>query len=99
MKVQKKKNVIKKNWFLLSIPLIIVGFQLGCKLNTGGNVFAGLLMLVGPFVFGLGLIILIILLVTGLINKNQTLILISKIGLLFISFPLAYTAGVILCHL
>ena len=99
MKTQKKKNVITMIWFLLIISLSIVGFQSGCKLNTGGNIFAGLLMLAGPFIFGLGLIILIILLVTGLKNKNQALILISKIGLLFISFPLAYTAGVILCHL
>lgn len=99
MKIQKSKNVIKKIWFLLIIPLSIVGFQLGCELNTGGNIFAGLLMVVGPFIFGMGLIILIILLVSGLKNKSQTLILISKIGLLFISFPLAYTAGVVLCHL
>ena len=99
MKIQKKKNGIKIIWFLLIILLTTLGFQSGCKLNTGGNVFAGLLMLFGPFIFGFGLIILIILLLIGLKNKNKALILIAKIGLLSISFPLAYTAGVILCHL
>ena len=99
MKILKEQIDIKKILFLLIIPLTIVGFQLGCNLNTGGNVFAGLLMLVGPFIFGLNLIILIILLVTGLKKKSKALIVVSKIGLLLISFPLAYTAGVILCHL
>jgi hypothetical protein len=99
MKILKEQIDIKIFLFLLIIPLTIVGFQLGCNLNTGGNVFAGLIMIAGPFIFGLGLIVLIILLVIGLKNKSQALILISKIGFLLISFPLAYTAGVILCHL
>jgi len=94
-----KKEVTKKYWFWLIIPLCFLGYTLGCKLNTGGNVFAGIIMLFGPFIFGLAIIILITLLLVGLKNKNQSLTLVSKIGLFLISFPVSYTAGVIFCHL
>jgi len=94
-----QKEVVKKYWFWLIIPFCFLGYLLGCNLNTGGNVFAGIIMLFGPFIFGLALIILITLFLVGLRNKNQSLTLVSKIGLLLISFPLSYTAGVILCHL
>ncbi len=92
------QELSKTLWFWLIIPLAILGYGLGCNLNTGGNVFAGALMIFGPFIFGLGLIILLILLLVGLKNKNKALILVSKIGLLLISFPASYTAGVIFCH-
>ena len=99
MDTLKKQFEIKNIWFWLIIPLSINGYQSGCKLDTGGNVFAGLLMLTGPVFFGIGLIVLTILLRNGLNKKKQTLILVSKIGLLLISFPSSYTAGLIFCHL
>jgi hypothetical protein len=92
-------QLLRGKWFWLIIPLTIAGYVMGCNLNTGGNIFAGLLMIIGPVFFGVGLITLIILFLVGIRNKNQALILVSKIGLLLISFPLSYTTGVILCHL
>lgn len=83
-------------WLL--IPLSIFGYLLGCDLNTGGNVFAGFLMIAGPYIFMFGLILLLILLLVGIRKKIQGLVFISKIGLVLISFPISYTAGVILCH-
>lgn len=44
----------KKNWIWLLIPLSIFGYLLGCDLNTGGNAFAGFLMIAGPFIFMFG---------------------------------------------
>jgi hypothetical protein len=88
----------KTIWFWLIIPLCLLGYALGCNMNTSGNVFAGIIMIFGPFIFGLSFIILSTLLLVGLKNKNQSLILVSKIGLLLISFPVSYTAGVIFCH-
>jgi uncharacterized membrane protein len=44
----------KKNWIWLIVPLSIIGYLLGCDLNTGGNVFAGFLMIAGPFIFMFG---------------------------------------------
>lgn len=55
-------------------------------------------MIAGPFIFMFGLILLLILLLVGSRKKIQGLVFISKIGLVMISFPLSYTAGVILCH-
>lgn len=98
-KTPSSQRVLKTIWFWLIIPLTISGYGLGCSLNTSGNIFAGVLMIFGPVFLGLWLIILIILLLVGLRNKNQSLILMSKIGLLLASFPVSYTAGVILCHL
>lgn len=99
MDTLKKQFEIRNIWFWLIIPLTINGYQSGCRLDTSGNVFAGFLMLIGPIIFGIGLIVLIILLRNGLNKKNQALILVSKIGLLLISFPSSYTTGVIFCHL
>jgi hypothetical protein len=98
-KTPSSQRALKTIWFWIIIPLTIFGYDLGCSLKTGGNIFAGLLMIFGPFFLGLWLIALIILLIISLRNKNQSLILVSKIGLLLISFPVSYTAGVILCHL
>ena len=90
---------LKNMWIWLIIPLSIFAYNNGCSLDTGGNVLAGALMIFGPFFLGLWLAGLIILLLVGLKNKNKSHILISKIGLLIISYPVSYTAGVILCHL
>lgn len=92
------KEAIDKNWFWLIIPLCFLGFTFGCNMNTGGNFFAGMIILFGPFIFGLILIILITLLLVGQKKENQSLILVSKIGLLFVSFPMSYTVGVIFCN-
>jgi len=93
------QQALKSIWFWFIIPLTIFGYNLGCSLDTGGNVLAGALMMFGPFILGLWLIGLIILLLVGLRKKNSSLILVSKIGFLLFSFPVSYTAGVILCHL
>ena len=99
MNTLKEQFDLKNIWFWLIIPFTINGYQSGCKLDTSGNVFAGFLMIIGPFIFGIGLIVLFVLLRIGLNKKNQTLLLVSKIGLLLISFPTLYTIGVIFCHL
>ena len=92
------KQVIKTYWFWLIIPLSVLGYALGCELDTGGNVFAGIIMIFRPFILGLGLMVLLIFFLVGLKNKNQALLQVSKIGLLLISFPASYAAGVIFCH-
>ena len=97
-KILSVQKVTKTYWFWLIVPLCFIGYYLGCFLNTGGNVIAGLIMVFGPFILGIPLIILLILVLLGLINKNQSLILFSKIGLLSVSFPVSYTIGVIFCH-
>ena len=98
-KTPQSQFELKNLWFWIIIPLIILGYTMGCSLDTGGNVIAGAIMIFGPFIMGLWLTGLIIFLLISLKNKNQSHILIAKIGLLLISFPLSYTAGVVLCHL
>ncbi|MBT8271902.1 MAG: hypothetical protein KJO25_07650 [Bacteroidia bacterium] len=92
------RELSKKLWFWLIVPLGFLGYTLGCNLNTGGNVFAGMIMIFGPYILAPGVLMLLILLLIGLLNKNKLLIDVAKISLLLISFPAAYTAGVILCH-
>ena len=98
-KAPSSQKALKNSWLLLIIPLAIFAYHMGCSLDTGGNLIAGVIMIFGPFIMGLWLIGLIILFLVSLKNKNQSQLFIAKIGFLLISFPLPYTAGVILCHL
>ena len=100
--VASEQQIKKALWFWGIIPLSILGYELGCGLDTGGNLFAGIIMIFGhyisPYVFLPLLIPMLILYLIGLKKKNQILITFVKISLLLIAFPLTYAAGVIFCN-